>query len=148
MTGVSSALSNILVPLRTFRGEYMRKIGNGEIPERITEEYRGEFNDIKDSINACIEGLGGLAEGKAILGRMSNNDYSEKVEGSYLGIYAEIQGSINEVIDRIRRTINVLNDLAKGDLSDLKVVMSCSQEKRSGTPWCRLCRCCLGTYSH
>ena len=84
---------------------------------------------IKQSINACIEGLGGLAEGKEVLGRMSNNDYTTKVEGSYQGIYSEIAISINNVSDRINRVIGVINHVANGNLIDLEALVS--QGKRS-----------------
>lgn len=115
---VSEALNNIIAPLRQ-SADYMRKIGNGEIPEKITEEYQGEFNDIKNSLNACIDGLGGLVESKEALGSMSQNDYSAKVKGTYTGIYAEIAESVNLVSDRILHTINILGNISVGDLKDL-----------------------------
>jgi methyl-accepting chemotaxis protein len=101
MRSISDAMAYLIAPFRTCE-EYMRKIGNGEIPEKITDEYKGEFNKIKNSINACIDGLGGLIEGRDILVRMSVNDYTEQVTGSYLGIYAEIAESINSVSNTVR----------------------------------------------
>jgi len=118
MRSVSDAMAYLIAPFRTCE-EYMRMIGNGEIPEKITEEYKGEFNNIKNSINACIEGLGGLIEGRDILVRMSVNDYTEQVKGSYLGIYAEIAESINSVSDTVSNLIRILNNISTGDLSDL-----------------------------
>lgn len=99
--------------------DYIEKIGAGEIPERILDEYHGDFNEIKNSINSCIDGLGGLVEGKAVLGRMRQNDYTVKMEGTYKGIFAEMALSINKVGERVLKTINLLNRIASGDLDEL-----------------------------
>ena len=129
---VSEALACIIAPL-VQSGEYMKQIGNGEIPEKITEEYRGDFNEIKTSINDCIDGLGGLVEGREILGRMSANDYTAKVEGSYLGIYSEIAGSINAVSDRVRNVILIMDHIASGDLGDLKALNEVGKRSENDT---------------
>lgn len=130
MRSVNDSLDGIIAPLMK-TGEYLRKIGIGEIPEKITDEYRGDFNDIKSSINACIDGLGGLVEGRDILGSMSVNDYTKQVEGSYLGIYAEIAKSINAVSDRIRNTIRILNSIAFGDLGDLETLKAIGMRSKN-----------------
>ena len=117
--GFNQALDSVVGPLK-MTAEYMEKIGQGEIPTPITDTYYGDFNDIKNSINACIDGLGALVEGNDILGKMSLNDYSEKVQGEYLGIYAEISKSINLVNYRVNRVIEILNHVSVGDLTDLE----------------------------
>ena len=117
--GVNQTLDSVIVPLN-IAAEYMDQIGKGEIPEKITEEYKGDFDHIKNSINACIDGLGGLVEGRDILEVMSSNDFTKKVEGQYLGIYAEIAYSVNMVADSINSAIKIINDIAQGDLGGLE----------------------------
>jgi methyl-accepting chemotaxis protein len=116
--GVNSALDALIEPLNVAAG-YMKKIGEGEIPSRLTADYKGDFNDIKNSINACIDGLGAIREGNAVMLKMSLNDYSEKVEGEYLGIYKELSASINMVAGSVKNVIEIMTHVAKGDLSDL-----------------------------
>ncbi|MDF2656611.1 MAG: putative methyl-accepting chemotaxis transducer protein [Bacillota bacterium] len=116
--GVNSALDALMEPLNVAAG-YMKKIGDGEIPSRLTADYKGDFNDIKNSINACIDGLGAIREGNAVMLKMSLNDYSEEVEGEYLGIYKELSTSINLVAGSVKNVIEVMTHVAKGDLSDL-----------------------------
>ncbi|HWQ78890.1 MAG TPA: methyl-accepting chemotaxis protein [Anaerovoracaceae bacterium] len=118
MSKVNEALSYIIAPFRIC-GEYMRQIGNGEIPEKIDAEYKGELNEIKDSINACIDGLSGLIEGRDVLKRMSVNDYTKQVEGSYLGIYSEIAEAVNSVSGTVKNLIRIIDHISTGDLSDL-----------------------------
>lgn len=116
--GVNESIDLVVGPLMIAAG-YMEKIGQGEIPPEITDTYCGDFNDIKNSINACIKGLGALVEGSDILGKMSLNDYTQQVKGEYLGIYNDISKSINMVIYRMNRVMEILNHVADGDLSDL-----------------------------
>jgi len=116
--GVNKTLDAIIGPLE-MTASYLDKIGRGDIPEKITDQYSGDFDRIKNSINSCIDGLSGLAEGREVLARMSVNDYSARVEGEYLGIYSEIADSINNVSEQVSRVIEVVERVAKGDLSDL-----------------------------
>ena len=95
-------------------------IGNGEIPEKISDAYPGDFSLLKDSINACIDGLGALKEGNMVLERMAQNDLSTDIEGEYSGIYGEIAKSINQVKTQMLDIVEVFNRIAIGDLSDLK----------------------------
>jgi len=117
--GINNLIDAFVAPIN-MTAEYVDRIGKGDIPAKITDTYLGDFNEIKNSINACIDGLGGLVEGRDILSRMSVNDYTKQVEGSYNGIYKEITESVNSVSERIRNLIRVLNNITLGDLSDLQ----------------------------
>lgn len=119
MESINDAMRYIIAPLR-MSAEYMRKIGAGEIPEKITAEYQGEFVEIKNSINACIGGLDALAEGNHVLIQMSLNNYSETMDGAYVGIYEKMRHSINNVITTMRDIIEIAADVADGDLSKLE----------------------------
>lgn len=126
--GINETLDSLLKPLN-IASRYMEQIGNGEIPVKITEEYRGDFEHIKNSINACIEGLGALTEGSNVMYKMSRNDYSVSMEGTYLGIYNEIKKSTNLINERMRTVINILIHVTVGDLSDLQSIIE--EGKRS-----------------
>ncbi|MBR0596914.1 methyl-accepting chemotaxis protein [Sinanaerobacter chloroacetimidivorans] len=120
--GINEALDSVVGPLKVAAG-YIDRIGKGEIPPAITDTYYGDFNDIKESINSCIDGLGGLVEGSDILRKMSLNDYTEKVQGEYLGIYNEISQSTNLLNYRVNRIMDILDHVASGDLSDLQNII-------------------------
>ncbi len=119
VTGINATV-NILINFIETAQNYMGQIGKGNIPAKVTEEYEGDFNKVKQSINDCIDGLGALKEGKDVLERMSNNDYSKTVDGSYLGIYSEISDSINMVSNRVNHVIEIVNRVALGNLIDLE----------------------------
>ncbi|MEZ5335067.1 MAG: hypothetical protein R2741_07450 [Methanolobus sp.] len=79
---VNGAFDAVIDPLN-MTADYVEMISKGEIPEKITDEYQGDFNHIKENINGCIDGLGGLVESNEILQLMVDNDHTRKVEGDY-----------------------------------------------------------------
>jgi methyl-accepting chemotaxis protein len=130
--GINDLIDAFVAPINV-TASYIDKIGKGEIPPEITDTYLGDFNEIKKNINACINGLGGLVEGKDVIARMSNNDYTKKVEGAYPGIFNELAKSINEVSDRVNNIIGILNNIANGDLKDLEDLKSIGKRSENDT---------------
>jgi len=116
--GVNGTLDAVIGPLNV-TAEYMDRISKGDIPPKITDNYNGDFNEIKNNINACIDGLGGLVEAGEILQAMALNDYTKKVEGKYQGLYARTGEAVNTVRERILHVTDTVNKVAIGDLSDL-----------------------------
>jgi len=129
---INKTLNAITAPL-DMASEYIDKIGKGEIPEKITDEYNGDFNRLKESINSCIEGLDGLREASEVLGLMSKNDYTRNVGGESLGIFADMRKSVNKVLLRLNAVQNVLIQISNGDLGKLdfykSVGRSCENDK-------------------
>ncbi|HWQ80036.1 MAG TPA: methyl-accepting chemotaxis protein [Anaerovoracaceae bacterium] len=100
--GVNNTLDALIDPLKTAAG-YMEQISKGQIPEKITAEARGEFSEINNSINTCIDAVNRLVDdtgelvGAAIHGRLS-----ERADSSFHG------GDFAKVIDGVNRTIDTL----------------------------------------
>jgi methyl-accepting chemotaxis protein len=117
--GVNDTLDAVITPLHV-AADYIQRIGNGEIPPKISDTYHGDFNTIKNNINACIDGLGALEEGNQILARISVNDFSQTIVGNYCGIFAEISDSINRVNSKLVHIMDIINNIANGDMSDLE----------------------------
>ncbi|MEI6293055.1 MAG: methyl-accepting chemotaxis protein [Methanomicrobiales archaeon] len=116
--GVDATLDSVIGPLNV-AAEYVDRISKGEIPQKITDKYNGDFNEIKNNLNACIDGLQGLVECDHILHQMSINDHSTGVEGKYLGIFASMAESTNTVRERLRIVTRQINEIAMGDTKEL-----------------------------
>jgi len=58
--GINNTLDVVIKPLR-MTADYVNRISTGDIPEKITEAYKGDFDDIKNNLNACIENLTAFA---------------------------------------------------------------------------------------
>jgi methyl-accepting chemotaxis protein len=118
--GVNATLDAVIGPLNV-AAEYVDRISKGEIPQKITDKYNGDFNEIKNNLNACIDGLQGLVEANAVLARMAVNDYSKGMEGNYQGIFAEVKTSVNLVRDRVNHIADSLVKISDGDLTEADV---------------------------
>jgi len=117
--GVNEIIDAIIEPIPPTIA-MIDKIGRGEIPEKITAEYKGDFKKLKESINRCVDELNALKEGNAVLQRAAQNDYTRKVEGHYEGIYAEMAAEINVVLDRLLHLQETAKNISRGDLKDLE----------------------------
>jgi len=130
--GVNDTLDGVIGPLNV-AADYVEKIGLGQIPSKITETYQGDFNTLKNNINACIDGLGALTEGNRILGKMSLNDYSERIEATYSGIYGEIALAVNAVHTRLDRVVAISTHIAAGDMTDLDTLKQIGKRSNNDT---------------
>ena len=117
--GVNDTLDAVIGPLNV-AAEYVDRISKGDVPEKISDEYQGDFNEIKNNLNQCIDGLGGLVEANQVLQRMAVNDHTVGVEGTYQGIFSEVGTAVNEVRDRLLHITDTAQNVAKGDLKDLE----------------------------
>jgi methyl-accepting chemotaxis protein len=115
--GVNNTMDAVVGPLNV-AAEYVDRISKGEIPAKITDNYNGDFNIIKNNLNACIDGLSALADANDILQHMAVNDYTKtvRVEGS--GIYGEVGKAAGELRDRMRHAVSVIEQIGLGDYSE------------------------------
>jgi methyl-accepting chemotaxis protein len=116
--GFNDTLDAVVKPL-SVTADYVSRIGKGEIPPKITKDAKGDFDTLKNSLNACIDGLGGLIEADSVLKRMAVNDYTHHVEGKYEGVFATVAESVNSVKARIDHFIASMKDVSKGDFHEL-----------------------------
>ncbi len=116
--GVNQILDAVIGPLNV-SAEYVDRISKGEIPPKIIDSYNGDFNEIKNNLNACIDGLGGLVEVNAVLQRMAVNDYTKTVEGSYAGIFAEVAKAVDTTEEKVRHITNIIKEVSQGDFGEL-----------------------------
>ena len=122
----------LLVGPLNVAAEYVERIGRGEIPEPITDNYNGDFNEIKNNLNSCIEGLQGMVECNSILQRMAVNDQTKGVEGEYVGIYASMAEATNLVRARVLNVTKQLNNIAVGDSSELDGLKKIGKRSEAG----------------
>ena len=120
--GVNSALDAVTAPL-LLAIDYMNKIGKGDIPEKITDNYNGDFNGIKNSLNNCIDGINGITSelsglastvSKGDLTRCSNAD---KFQGAYKEMMQNMNGLIDSIAAPLEELMACLGKMAVNDLT-------------------------------
>jgi methyl-accepting chemotaxis protein len=120
--GVNDTLDAVIGPLNVAAG-YVDRISKGDIPERITDSYNGDFNAIKDNLNVCIDTLNGLLSAREEMSRQHEQGMIDYVidEWEFSGAYREMAHGINTLvlshIDVTMQIVDVVGKYAAGDLS-------------------------------
>lgn len=123
IAGVNDTLDAVIGPLN-MTAEYVDRISKGDIPERITDIYQGDFNEIKNNLNQCIDALNGLAgDLGSVIESQRAGDLDARCDASRLqGAYAELADGMNKALDAVilpmQEGISLLQKYAQGDLSD------------------------------
>ncbi|MDF3002695.1 MAG: methyl-accepting chemotaxis sensory transducer [Bacillota bacterium] len=108
----------------------IEQLGEGCIPDRITETGSDGLDSVKIPVNSCLDALSGLREVSDILKRMLQNDFVAKTSGNHRGIIGEITDSINTISEQMLKLTAAMEKLSSGDLSDLAALKAV--DKRSG----------------
>ena len=116
--GVNQMLDAVIAPLNV-AADYVDQFSRGTVPEKITAVYNGDFNAIKNSLNACVNGFAGLVEADAVLQRMAINDYTKVVEGKYEGVFASVAQAVNLVHRRMTHVVSTVKNVSQGNLEEL-----------------------------
>ena len=59
--GVNDTLDALVKPLKV-SADHIQRISKGDMPQLITDQYYGDFNDIKESINLLISSLNEITD--------------------------------------------------------------------------------------
>ncbi len=114
VSGINALIEAFVKPIEMASG-YVARIGKGDIPPKVLDSYNGDFNVIKNNLNACVDGLGGLVEANRVLHQAAENDCSVRVSESYQGIFAEVARATNMVEERILHVAHIMQHVGNGD---------------------------------
>jgi methyl-accepting chemotaxis protein len=99
MEGINNVLVAVGDPIKV-SANYVERISRGDIPEKITTEYKGDFNSIKQSLNRCIETLDALLKE---MGHMSHEHDAGDIDvyidsNKFQGVYKDVAAGINQMV--------------------------------------------------
>ena len=120
--GINGTLDSIIGPLNV-AAEYMDRIAKGDIPPRLTEEYHGDFNEIKNNLNNCIDSLNQLMDDTSVMNQEQKAGNIEALidTSRYLGFYKDITHGLNEAISLhvsgVLKILDLLSSYAEGDFN-------------------------------
>ena len=129
LEGVNGILDAVIGPLNV-SAEYVDRISKGDIPSKITDSYNGDFNEIKNNLNACIDNIKALVNETGVLIKASaDGKLSTRADAStHQGDYRRILEGVNEMLDAILLPIGegnrVLTMIRGGNLRE-KVEIAC-----------------------
>lgn len=120
--GVNQTLDAVIGPLNV-AAEYVDRISKGDIPPRITDSYSGDFNEIKNNLNSCIDALNGLVAAREEMSRQHDLGMIDEVMpvDQFQGAYARMAEGINILVKSHiavkMRVVEVVGKYADGDLT-------------------------------
>ncbi len=100
--GVNKTLDAVIGPLNV-AAEYVDRIAKGDIPPKITDKYNGDFNEIKNNLNLCIDSLKLLIvdDGGVVLQTASEKNLTVRMKGNYQGAYDTMKQNINTLLENL-----------------------------------------------
>jgi methyl-accepting chemotaxis protein len=119
--GVNNTLDAVIGPLNV-AAEYVDRISKGDTPPKITDKYNGDFNEIKNHLNQCIDTIGILVNETGVVinaakeGKLATRCNPDKSQG----VYRKIMRGINDTLDAVIGPLNVAAEyverISKGDI--------------------------------
>jgi methyl-accepting chemotaxis protein len=119
--GVNSTLDAVIGPLNV-AAEYVDRISKGDLPPAITDNYNGDFNEIKNNLNRCIDAVGALVTDTenlskaAVEGKLATRADAAKHQGDFRKIVEGVNETLDAVIKPVNEAADCLKEMAQGNL--------------------------------
>ena len=100
--GLNATLDAIVTPLN-MAANNLESIAHGNVPAKITEHYNGDFNNIKDNLNICIDSINALlGDGQMLADAARDGRVSVRADASsHQGDFRKIVDGMNETLEMI-----------------------------------------------
>jgi methyl-accepting chemotaxis protein len=126
ITGMNNMLDAVVGPL-SVAASYVDRISQGEIPPEITDDYRGEFNAIKQNLNVLIHSMSevtGAAE--EIAGGNLAVEIRERSE------HDKLMRALDSMVTGLSRTVTEIRSIAAEVSSASQAISSASVQVSTG----------------
>ena len=119
--GVNDTLDAVITPVNMC-GQYMEQISKGDIPARITVTFNGDFNNVKNSFNQCIDAVNALVTDVTLLskaaveGKLATRADASKHHGDYRKIVQGVNDTLDAVIGPLNVAAKYVDSISKGEI--------------------------------
>ena len=121
--GINTTLDAVIGPLNV-AAEYVERISKGDIPAKITDTYHGDFNEIKNNLNRCIDAVQDLVADAgrlvqaAVEGRLATRADASKHQGDFRKIVQGVNDTLDAVIGPLNVAAEYVDRISKGDIPE------------------------------
>jgi methyl-accepting chemotaxis protein len=121
---VNQTLDAVIGPLNV-SAEYVDRISKGDIPPKITDTYNGDFNEIKNNLNVCIDALNRVvADGAgltraALEGNLAVRADATKHQGDFRGMIDGFNQTLDAILLPIGEGNRILAQVSNGKIDEL-----------------------------
>ena len=119
--GVNNTLDAVIGPLNV-AAEYIDRIAKGNVPTKITDNYNGDFNEIKNNLNMCIDAINlliydaGMLANAAYEGKLANRADASKHDGDFRKIIDGVNRTLDSVIGPLNVAAEYVDRISKGNI--------------------------------
>jgi methyl-accepting chemotaxis protein len=120
VAGVNDTLDAVIGPLNVAAG-YVDRISKGDIPQKITDTYNGDFNILKNNLNQAIDAVNALVADAnmlakaAVEGKLATRADASKHQGDFRAIVKGVDDTLDAVIGPLNVAANYVDRISKGD---------------------------------
>ncbi len=118
--GVNDTLDAVIGPLNV-AADYVDRIAKGDLPEKITDNYNGDFNEIKKNLNLLIDAMHVVT------------NVAESIASGNLEVSAKERSAQDKLMKALNSMIENLTRVVENVKSTAENVTSGSQELSSGS---------------
>jgi methyl-accepting chemotaxis protein len=124
ISGINGIIEAFIKPI-SVTSNYVDRIAKGDIPPKITDSYNGDFNEIKNNLNQCIDNLNVLIDEMLLL---NENHKAGDIEAlipldKFAGAYQQMAKGVNDAVSNhvnvILKILDILGQYAEGDFSSI-----------------------------
>jgi methyl-accepting chemotaxis protein len=121
MQGFNRVLDAVIHPLNV-AADYVDRISKGNIPSKITDSYKGDFNLIKNNLNRCIDAVNALVADAnmlskaAVEGTLATRADATKHQGDFRRIVQGVNDTLEAVIGPLNVAAKYVDDISKGSI--------------------------------
>ncbi len=123
ISGFNQTLDAVIDPLNV-TAEYVDRISKGDIPPKLTNDAKGDYNEIKNNLNQLIDVFGSLIKDVSMLadaakeGQVETRVNATKHQGDFRRIIEGINETLDLMINPIGESVSVLKKMAEGNLQE------------------------------
>jgi methyl-accepting chemotaxis protein len=114
--GVNATLDAVVGPLK-MAASYVNRISSGEMPQKITDEYKGDFNEIKHDLNMLIDAMTQITT------------TAEEIASGNLTVKVKERSSEDKLMQAMSKMVNGLTEIVTNIQGVVQQVMGGSEEQ-------------------
>ncbi len=119
--GVNDTLDAVIGPLNVAAG-YVDRISKGDIPQKISDTYNGDFNTLKNNLNTCVDSVNALVADANMLakaavdGKLQTRADASKHQGDFQKIVKGVNDTLDAVIGPLNVAAGYVERISLGDI--------------------------------
>lgn len=121
--GINELFESFAVPIQE-SSRVLEAVSRGDLTQRVEGDLKGDFAQIKESLNHTVGVLGGLlGETERILDGAKQGDMSQRIDASgFSGDYEKLCTGINELLDAIVGPVRKVSKVLAENSEEMSVI--------------------------